>query len=224
MKVDDVLNSSAGKAVIDRFIDLYYQGGTAPSLNYRSLPILKNPCDLWVIIELFQELRPTLVVETGTHHGGSAIYYADMLKMFDIPCQVVTIDYNPKWKVDPASRGVTSLVGYSTDVAIVERVKKIAEDRQRDQPGHVMALLDADHSEDHTGREMRLYAPLITKGSYMIVEDTIVNGHPSFPEHGPGPWEAVQGFLKESDAFEIDRTCQRHLLTFFPDGWLRRVK
>jgi cephalosporin hydroxylase len=71
---------------------------------------------------------------------------------------------------------------------------------------------------------MRLYSRFVTPGSYLVVEDTNVNGHPSFPAHGPGPWEAVQEFLASTDAFEVDRNCERFLLTFNPGGWLRRVK
>ena len=58
---------------------------------------------------------------------------------------------------------------------------------------------------------------------WAIRKDTNVNGHPSSPKHGPGPWEAVQRFLASNPDFERDTACERHLLTFFPSGWLKRV-
>jgi cephalosporin hydroxylase len=61
-------------------------------------------------------------------------------------------------------------------------------------------------------------------GGYLIVQDTNINGHPVLPGWGPGPWEAVDEFLKTTDAFEIDRSRERFLFTFSPNGYLKRVK
>jgi cephalosporin hydroxylase len=60
-------------------------------------------------------------------------------------------------------------------------------------------------------------------GGLMVVEDTNVNGHPTFGGHGPGPWEAVDAFLKENQDFIADRGLERFLLTMNPRGYLRRV-
>jgi cephalosporin hydroxylase len=174
-------------------------------------------------VELFQTLRPTVVVETGTHHGGSAIYYGDTLKMLGIPSNVITIDMNPKWSVEPQAHGVTSVVGYSTDKDIFAKVQSLVERRQREQPGNVIVFLDSDHSRDNVLQELRLYSDLVTPGSYIVVEDTHVNGHPSFASHGPGPWEAVDAFLAGNQNFVPDRNCERFLLTYNPRGWLRRT-
>ncbi len=222
LTVDQILASTSGKDLVERFLEFYYRAGTAPSMSYSGMPILKNPCDIWVIVELFERLRPSVVVETGTHFGGSAIYFADMLRTLGVDSSVITIDINPKWSVDPASRGVTSIVGYSTDKAVFSQVKDKISERQKLRPGHTLVLLDSDHSRDNVLQEMRLYGALVSKDSYMIVEDTHVNGHPSFPSHGPGPWEAVDQFLAECQDFVPDRSCERFLLTFNPRGWLKR--
>ena len=58
----------------------------------------------------------------------------------------------------------------------------------------------------------------------MLVQDGIVNGHPVWDNFGPGPYEAVEAFLKETDAFEVDETRERLLLTLHRNGYLRRVK
>jgi cephalosporin hydroxylase len=70
---------------------------------------------------------------------------------------------------------------------------------------------------------MRAYGPMVTSGSYLIVEDTCVNGHPVLPEHGPGPMEAVEEFLEETKDFVVDRSMEKHYLTFNPKGYLRKV-
>jgi cephalosporin hydroxylase len=62
----------------------------------------------------------------------------------------------------------------------------------------------------------------VTQGCYLVVEDTNINGHPVSREFGPGPMEAVKSFLERSDAFEVDRSREKLLLTFNPSGYLRR--
>jgi cephalosporin hydroxylase len=99
----------------------------------------------------------------------------------------------------------------------VARVRDFVEDREP-----VVVILDSDHGKDHVLEELRRYAPLVTSGSYLIVEDTNINGHPVLPDFGPGPMEAVETFLSESDDFSVDTTREKLMLTFNPRGYLRR--
>jgi len=85
-----------------------------------------------------------------------------------------------------------------------------------------MVVLDSDHTEAHVYEELTAYSPLVHQGDYLIVEDTNVNGHPIWPAFGPGPMEAVDRFLSQGNEFEIDRGCERFLLTMCPKGYLRR--
>lgn len=87
-----------------------------------------------------------------------------------------------------------------------------------------MVILDSDHSQSHVAKELASYPEFVTRGSYLIVEDTAVNGHPVAREHGPGPMEALDDFLKTNNSFEIDRSREKFLLTFNPRGYLRKVK
>jgi cephalosporin hydroxylase len=87
-----------------------------------------------------------------------------------------------------------------------------------------LVILDSDHSKDHVLAEMNSYHPLVRPGGYMIVEDTIVNGHPLRPEFGPGPMEAVEEFLQSSDSWIIDRSKEKFLLSFNRSGYLKRVR
>ena len=68
-----------------------------------------------------------------------------------------------------------------------------------------------------------LYCKFVTTGSYLIVEDTNVNGHPVFPNFGPGPYEAVLEFLNENSSFKIDNTMEKFFITFNPNGFLLKV-
>jgi cephalosporin hydroxylase len=71
--------------------------------------------------------------------------------------------------------------------------------------------------------ELHAYAPLVTMGSYLIVEDGNVNGRPVYPEHGPGPGEAIDTFLTETSSFVIDEEREKFFMTFNPRGYLRKV-
>jgi cephalosporin hydroxylase len=85
-----------------------------------------------------------------------------------------------------------------------------------------MVILDSDHSFGHVLSELRSYAPLVSTGCYLIVEDTNVNAHPVRPDFGPGPMEAVRMFLAEDGGFVVDDSREKLLMTFNPGGYLRR--
>ena len=88
---------------------------------------------------------------------------------------------------------------------------------------HVLVFLDSDHSADNVRAELEIYSSFVTVGSYIVVEDSIVNGHPTFRDHGPGPWEAIQTFLGSQQSFTPDPNRERFLLRFNPRGWLNRL-
>ena len=67
------------------------------------------------------------------------------------------------------------------------------------------------------------YAPLVTPGQYLIVQDTMADYGPDPLTDYAGPWRAVQDFLAtEGDAWEVDETRERMVLTCAPGGFLRR--
>jgi len=70
---------------------------------------------------------------------------------------------------------------------------------------------------------LRAYSDLVTPGSYLIVEDTNINGHPVMREAGPGPMEAVQEFLADDRRFIVDSDREKFMTTFNPGGYLRRI-
>jgi len=88
----------------------------------------------------------------------------------------------------------------------------------------VMVILDSNHDKDHVLNELRSYNRFVTKGSYLIVEDTDFNGHPVLPDYGPGPMEAVKAFLSENKDFEVDKSREKFFLTFNPRGYLKKIR
>ena len=86
----------------------------------------------------------------------------------------------------------------------------------------VLVILDSDHNMPHVLKEMEIYSEFVTKGSYMIVEDSNVNGHPIMPNWGPGPFEAIQRFLEENNSFEVDKNREKFYMSFNPNGYLKK--
>jgi cephalosporin hydroxylase len=85
-----------------------------------------------------------------------------------------------------------------------------------------MVVLDSDHSQEHVLKELEKYAPMVTQGQYMVVEDSNVNGHPVHAGHGPGPWEAVRDWLPAHQSWREDRALpDRYLFSYHT--WLRKV-
>jgi cephalosporin hydroxylase len=204
------------RSIVDQFNRLYYHSPEIPWRNtfYRGVPVAKAPTDLWAYQEIISETRPAWIVETGTQYGGSAYYIADLCELLGHG-RVVSVDIAAKPGLPDHPR-VTYLAGSSTEPAIVEQVRAMVVG------GPVMVILDSDHSYSHVRAELDLYAPLVSDDSYLIVEDTNVNGHPVLPTHGPGPTEAVEEFLTANQEFEVDPSRERFLLTFNPRGYLRR--
>ena len=109
------------------------------------------------------------------------------------------------------------LDGSSVSDEVVARARAAAADAER-----VLVILDSDHGKPHVLKELGLYSALVTSGSYIIVEDTNLNGHPVHPGHGPGPMEAVEEFLAGDPGFERDPSREKFMLTFNPKGYLRK--
>ena len=110
----------------------------------------------------------------------------------------------------PSGSGVPS----TADAIVVQVKESIGDDES------VMVILDSDHRRDHVLDELRIYKDVVTKGQYMIVEDTNLNGHPVAPEFGPGPMEALNEFLSENDELVQDKEMEKFYLTFNPGGYL----
>jgi cephalosporin hydroxylase len=184
--------------------------------NWLGVPVQKCPLDLWIYQEIMHEVRPDLIIETGTADGGSALYLAHVCDALGTG-QVLTVDI----KESPLSKKherIEYLVGSSVSGDIISRV------RERSAAAKcVMVILDSDHRKPHVLAELGLYSPLVSSGSYMIVEDTNLNGHPVHPGHGPGPMEAVDEFLANHADLERDPSREKFMMTFNPKGYLRKA-
>jgi cephalosporin hydroxylase len=194
-------------------------------------PIIQYPQDLILMQELIWETKPSLIIETGIAHGGSLIFYASLLKLIGAG-EVIGIDVDirkhNRIEIEKHSMydKIKLLEGSSTDEVIVQKVQDLVKDR-----GRVMVILDSNHTHAHVMKELQSYSPFVTKGSYLVVFDTITEELPadSCPDRpwgkGNNPKTAVLEFLKTNDRFVIDRNPEtKALITMAPGGYLKCVK
>lgn len=205
--------------ISDRFHILFYDSfmfdKTWGESSWLGVHVKKCPFDLWVYQEILYELKPDLIVECGTYKGGSAYYLASIFDLIG-KGRVVTIDINDLPN-KPQHPRIRYLVGSTLSVDILSNVANEVAIAST-----VLVLLDDDHTKNHVLSELRLYSKFVSKGSYIIVEDSNVNGHPVFPEYGPGPYEAVLEFLKENNSFKVDDSREKFYVSFNPHGFLKR--
>lgn len=179
------------------YLRWYYETNVWKRLSYRGVRTLKLPLDMWNYQEIIFEHDLHWVLETGTRHGGSALFFADLLRAGDREGCVVSVDVthealHPLAAAHPKIRLV--LADSTAPETIVALRRLIPADRAR----AMLLILDSDHVAPHVLRELDLLVPLLRHGDYLVVEDTIVNGHPVRPEFGPGPLEAVEAYLRQN--------------------------
>ena len=202
----------------EAFHNIYYRnaGRTWQNTYWLGVPVQKYPADLWIYQELLLELKPDWIIETGTCHGGSALFLASICDLIQHG-RVLTIDIVKPIKAPKHCR-ITYFEGSSVDPYMIQKMKARIRSKEK-----VLVILDSDHSQQHVAKELEVYSPLVTPGSYLIVEDTNINGHPVLPEFGPGPMEAVREFLKSHQEFVVDSEREKFYITANPGGYLKKI-
>lgn len=204
--------------LIADFNNLYYQMGvqTWGLMRWRGVSLLKPPTDMWTYQELINEIKPDLIIETGSYRGGSALFMRDILNMVYPQGRVISIDIDDK-AIDEKAKvpGIEFYKGSSVadETLIYLKATIVGLNYKR-----VMVILDSDHSEEHVSRELDLYAPLVTVGSIIVVEDT------SPQANCEGPLKAVQSWELRQRGFKKNVMAEKFMLTFCRDGFWERIE
>ena len=207
--------------VVDAFHRLYYHSLGWDENRYLGYQIKQCPFDLQVYQEVIFKVRPRFIIQTGVAGGGSALFFANLLDLIGMDAGAVVIGVDVK--LTPAARTLRHprihlVEGHSTSAEAIKAVESFLPG------GGGMVSLDSDHSAGHVTEELHAYRKYVEIGAYLVVEDTNINGHPVFPDFGPGPSEAVDAFLKEDLRFvRDDQVWARNLLSFHQYGWLKRT-
>mgnify|MGYP001041144466 CR=1 FL=1 len=205
---------------VREFHRVYYYSDVWRNTYWMGTRVLQCPLDMWVLQEIIYKTEPDFIIETGTSEGGSAIFFAHVFDLIDHG-KVITIDIEDR--PIPSHPRIIKIVGDSNSVDTSNKVKSMVGSRR------TMVFLDSLHNAEHVLKELELYSEFVSKGCYLIVADTNVNGHPvlaGFREGNRkgGPMEAVKEFIKHHDEFMIDRRREKFFMTQFPKAFLLRTK
>lgn len=217
------------------------------NFTWLGVPIIQIPQDLQALQEIVWEVKPDLIIEAGIAWGGSLVFSASLLAILEA-CgeiengQVLGLDVDIRahnktmLEAHPLAKKITMFEGSSISDEIIAKVHEFAKDYKR-----IMVCLDSNHTHDHVLAELEAYAPLVSKGSYCMVGDTVIEDAPegmvSARPWGKGnsPKTAVWAYLEKLNTenilatdgnkleFEIDKKIEHKIvLTGSPDGYLQR--
>lgn len=201
------------------------------NFDWLGRPFIQYPQDIVAMQEIIWKVKPDLIIETGIAHGGSLIFYASILELMG-KGEVLGIDidirkHNRKEiEKHKMFKRIKIIEGSSTDEKVIKDVEKIAKKHKK-----ILVCLDSLHAHNHVLDELNLYSKFISKGSYLVVFDTVIEYMPKgFFEDRPwdkgnNPATAVKAFLKKNENFIIDKEIENKLLiTAAPGGFLKRIK
>jgi cephalosporin hydroxylase len=212
---------------------------------YRGVSIQKFPFDYLMYQMIIHEMRPDLIIEIGTMHGGAALYYADLMDTFGIEGgEVHTIDI-----VDPYGRkkheaeledhkpNPNEDPNYPDVVDAHPRIKTFTGGYQSYDLSNckgfkrVLVIDDGSHVYDDVKAVMYKFKHLTPIGGYFIIEDgnaIDVCPKPELVElYEGGPLRAIFEFLALNDEFRVAyRWCDMFGTnsTFNTYGYLQKVK
>jgi cephalosporin hydroxylase len=200
----------------------YYNTNVWRTISWMGVEIYKSPMDMWNYQEILFALQPSVIIEFGTHRGGSALYFATVMRQIGNPFALLSVDIDHSL-VHPVVRADRHIELLQSSSVAAPVAAKIAEMKQQ-HPGKIFAILDSDHTKQHVLAEMLLLRPLLSPGDYMIVEDSNINGHPVLPLWGAGPYEAIEEyFALYPEDYTKDSRSRKFGFTFAPEGFLVRA-
>jgi cephalosporin hydroxylase len=222
------------RVTADEFLRLGQAEHYSYGFSWLGRPVIQYPQDLLALQEIIWNTAPTVIVETGVAHGGSAVFFASFMELNRVAGRsprgrvvAVEVDLRPKNREAlgkrPLSHLITVVDGSSTDATVFrEVVSHISPDDR------VMVILDSDHTAAHVAGELDLYAPLVSPGCDCVVCDTVIEYVPiTYPGRawgrGNSPATAVTSFLAAHSGWSVDHTIDdRLLISVSRGGYLRR--
>ena len=256
------IEANAGDERLKRDAGAFLLSSIAAKYSYNftwlSRPVIQYPQDIVAMQELVWRARPDLIIETGIAHGGSLIMSASMLALLDL-CDAaesgqaldpraarrrvlgIDIEIRPHNRAaiekHPMAHRVDMIEGSSIAAETIARVHEFARGYKR-----IFVCLDSNHTHEHVLAELEAYAPLVSRDSYCVVFDTVVEDLPDemFPDRpwgkGNNPKTAVWEYLRRLEqegraaidgsplSLAVDKSIEQKLLvTVAPDGYLKRV-
>ncbi len=231
----DLYSDEAFELIARQYVRVGWNQKQVYTYSWMGRPVIQLPDDMVRVQEVIYRLRPDLLIETGIAHGGSLIFYASLMQAMDHG-RVLGIDI----EIRPHNRAaieahemfhrIEMIEGSSVDPGVVAQARDAAAGQ-----GTVLVILDSNHTYAHVMAELEAYAPLVTRGSYIVATDGVMRDVAGVPRAGAGwatdnPANAAEDFAAAHPDFVIEQpewpfnesTLARNV-THYPSAWLKRV-
>ena len=189
--------------------------------TYLGVETWKFPMDIWVYREIIYDTMPSLLIEIGNNKGGSTLWFAHLFDLLG-KGRIIAVDIDQKL-IDPRARNHPRITWIEADaVDAFTMVKPLVKPEDT-----VMVVEDASHKYGPTLQIMERYGTLVTPGSFMIIEDTVLhNGVKNkMFEYDDGAFASVRDFMKDplnQEIWRIAREKEEFILTWNPKGFLQK--
>jgi cephalosporin hydroxylase len=190
--------------------------------RYKGIQMVKSPFDIALYPLIIWDLKPRTIIEIGSKEGGSAIWFADQVRSFNLEAQIVSIDLLRVESVQDSC--VTFLQGNGRHLGEVLTPQLLSS-----LPHPWLVIEDADHAEPTSYAVLKFFHSWLNKGDIIVVEDGIMSDlYPaSFPNCSSGPHLALKRFLTEAgSAYLVEsQYCDffGYNVTWSSNGILRRI-
>jgi cephalosporin hydroxylase len=233
----DLYSKQAFELLSDLWLKTGWNQKYSYTFSWLGRPIIQHPEDMIRLQEVIYFLRPDVIIETGVAHGGSLIFYASLFRAMGHPGRVIGIDI----EIRPHNRRAIEEHGLQPLITLIEgdsvAADIVGQAAALIGPGdEVMVILDSNHAKAHVASELEAYAPLVTKGSYIVATDGIMQSVCDTPRGktawlSDNPVEAAREFAARHAEFTIEAPKWRfnesdldRSITAWPGAWLKRVR
>ncbi|MGO8792378.1 MAG: CmcI family methyltransferase [Terriglobia bacterium] len=195
----------------------YHEELLFDKVTWMGVTARKMVLDAWVYQQILHEVKPDFVIEIGNAEGGSTKFLANIMDLLGHG-EVIAVDIDHSlFQVDHPR--IHKITGDSLAPETLKQISEIA------RGGRGLVIHDGDHSREHVLRDLHAYAQFVGVGSYLIVEDTVIDLFRAGDGLGSvdGPLGAVEQFVREDLRFQVDANREYFLITFNPRGYLKRV-
>lgn len=230
-----LFSDEAFEVVSRQWLDIGWNQKYVYTFSWFGRPIIQLPDDIIRAQEAIWEISPDVIVETGVAHGGSLIFYASLCKAIG-KGRVIGIDveirpHNLKAiESHPLFEYIILIEGSSIDKTTIDKFESLIE---KDES--VLVFLDSNHSKEHVSKELSIYNKYVSKGSYIIATDGIMQYLSDVPR-GEKEWiddnpsSAAIEFAKdhpeftlESPNWQFNESTLNYDVTHWPSAWLKRI-
>jgi cephalosporin hydroxylase len=186
-------------------------------ITYRGIPMIRCPFDYVIYQMILNEIKPDLVIEIGTHSGGTALYLADIMN---------NIGHGTVHSID-IIKMTSNIVEQHPRIKLFTDGWEKYDLVQTTQFSKILVIEDGSHMYESSYGALEKFSPIVSIGSYYIVEDGIINKLGLSGKYNGGPIRAIKEYMKKNDNFIIDRKyCDLfgRNATFNVIGYLKKIK